>query len=206
MRSTGKCMNQKQFIAKVLSISRIGLKFSKDPYAIENYQELQTLAIQQLDEIYHLPEEDHPYQRDIYPTPNISVRVIIFNDQKQLLLVQERDDQKYAVPGGWCDIFESAKENAIKEVKQETNLDVRIDKVLAILRRDIYKQHPSLISEYVIYFSATILEGELAHNHEILSLAFYDLDKLPEFSRKMTSIELHKALNVYLNNEEVIFD
>ncbi|MEI7668102.1 MAG: hypothetical protein WCI62_03855, partial [Erysipelotrichaceae bacterium] len=83
---------------------------------------------------------------------------------------------------------------------------VRIDKVLAILRRDIYKQHPSLISEYVIYFSATILEGELAHNHEILSLAFYDLDKLPEFSRKMTSIELHKALNVYLNNEEVIFD
>jgi 8-oxo-dGTP diphosphatase len=199
-------MNIEHFIAKVLSISRIGLKFSKDPYAIENYQELQNLALQQLEEIYHLPDEVNPYQRDVYPTPNISVRVIIFNEHKQLLLVQERDDQKYAVPGGWCDIFESAKENAIKEVKQETNLDVRIDKVLAILRRDIYKQHPSLISEYVIYFSATILQGELANNHEILSLGFYDLDKLPELSRKMTSIELHKALNVCLNNEEVIFD
>ncbi len=199
-------MKWNEFIAKVLAISRIGLKFSKDPYAIENYEELQELALRQLNELDQSPDLSLPYQRDIYPTPNISVRVLVFNAQNELLMGQESSDGRYAVPGGWCDVFESASENAHKEVLQETGLNVRIDKVLCLLRRDLYREYASMISEYVVYFSATVLDGALKPNHEILSLGYFPLDALPPLSRKMTNKELWIALNVVLNQTDVVFD
>ncbi len=195
-----------EFVAKVLAISRIGLKFSKDPYALENYQELHELAKQQLKELHNTPDMEIPYQKDIYPTPNISVRVLIFNEKNELLMGQERSDGGYAVPGGWCDLFESASDTASKEVLQETGLNVKIDKVVCILRRDLYREYVSMISEYVIYFKASVISGELKNNHEILSLGYFPLDALPPLSRKMTSKELWKALDVVINKTDVYFD
>jgi 8-oxo-dGTP diphosphatase len=205
MRSTAN-MKWNEFVAKVLAISRIGLKFSKDPFALENYEELHTLALNQLKELHETPEESLPYQRDIYPTPNISVRVLVFNEKQELLMGQEKSDGAYAVPGGWCDVFESPGEGAHKEVLQETGLDVRIDKVLCILRRELYREYSSMISEYVIYFSATIVGGALKNNHEIISLGYFPIDNLPPLSRKMTEKELRIALNVLLNQTDVVFD
>lgn len=199
-------MKHEEFVAKVLAISRIGLKFSKDPYALENYEELRQLALKQLQESHPTPEENLPYQRDIYPTPNISVRVLVFNEKGEILMGQERSDNAYAVPGGWCDVFESAADNARKEVLQETGLTVKIDRVLAILRRELYREYASMISEYVIYFSATVLGGTLTTNHEILSLSYFPLDHLPPLSRKMTEKELRKALDVYQNQTETVYD
>jgi 8-oxo-dGTP pyrophosphatase MutT (NUDIX family) len=199
-------MNYTEFIAKVLAISRIGLKFSKDEYALENYTELQALASEQLKDEHGFTDIDIPYQKDIYPTPSISVRVIVFNDQGQLLMGQEKSDGGYAVPGGWCDLFESPTEAAVKEVLQETGLHVRIDRMLALLRRDLYRISPALISEYVLYFKATIVGGTLKPNHEILQVGFFDLDKLPQTSRKMTLPELNKALDVALHHDQPVVD
>lgn len=199
-------MKWNEFLAKVLAISRIGLKFSKDPFALENYEELQTLAVAQLKEIHETPDDSVPYQRDIYPTPNISVRVLVFNEKNELLMGQEFSDGAYAVPGGWCDVFESAAENAKKEVFQETGLTVRIDQILCLLQRERYREYASMISEYVVYFSATVLSGKLKVNHEILSLGFFPIDQLPPLSRKMTEKELRTALAVYLNQTAPVFD
>ena len=199
-------MEWNAFIAKVLAISRVGLKYSKDPFALENYEELHDLATKQLLEIDTNPLNSLPYQRDIYPTPNVSVRVLIFNEKNEILMGQEKSDNAYAVPGGWCDVFESAADTARKEVLQETGLSVKIDKVICILRRDLYREYASLISEYVIYFSATVLSGTLKNNHEILSLGYFQLDALPPLSRKMTEKELRKALNVILDKTDVYFD
>jgi 8-oxo-dGTP diphosphatase len=205
MRSTDN-MRYHEFVARVLAISRVGLKFSKDPYAVENYEELQALAQNQLTDEHGFTAIDLPYQRDIYPTPSISVRVIIFNDQGQLLMGQERSDGGYAVPGGWCDVFESPTDTAVKEVLQETGLHVKIDRMLALLRRDLYRISPAIISEYVLYFSATIEGGTLKPNHEILHLDFFDLQHLPPTSRKMTVAELQKALRVYQHHDYPVVD
>lgn len=205
MRSTAN-MNYTEFVAKVLAISRVGLKFSKDEYALENYQELQELAQAQLKDEHGFTPIDIPYQRDLYPTPSISVRVIVFNEHGQLLMGQEKSDGGYAVPGGWCDLFESPTEAAIKEVLQETGLHVKIDRMLALLRRDLYRISPAIISEYVLYFQATVIGGTLKPNHEILQVGFFDRDALPPTSRKMTRVELHKALDVALHHDQPVVD
>ena len=166
-------MEWNHFLSKLLSISKIGLKFSKDPYALENYQELQDLVIQQSQEVNQPIDVVKLYPKDTYPTPNVSVRIMIFNEKNQLLMVQEKSDQGYAVPGGWCDVFESPKQNAIKEVKQETGLDVEIVRLCAIMQRELYKSKPTMISEYVMYFLVEIKGGDLQFNHELMDIGFF---------------------------------
>lgn len=199
-------MEWNQFVSKILAFSRVGIKYSKDPYALENYHELQSLANQQIAEEKLIGESVTLYPKDAYPTPNVSVRIIIFNEDGKLLMGQERDDAKFCVPGGWCDVFESPQENAIKEVKQETGLDVKIDRLLAVFMRDKYKLKPSMVSEYVMYFQASIRGGTLDYNHELLSIAYYDLEDLPILSGKTSEFELKTALEVALNTREIYID
>jgi ADP-ribose pyrophosphatase YjhB (NUDIX family) len=199
-------MNWEQFTSKVLGVARIGLKFNQDPFALENYEELQRLAIATLQENVDPAIQTNIYERDIYPTPNTSVRVIIFNEAGELLLVKEADFGKWSIPGGWCDLFESSSESGRKEVLQETGLTIRIDRLLAVLQREKYKEYRTLISEYVHYFSATILAGTLRPNHETTEVGFFPLDDLPELSRKSTYTEIMKALAVYRKERDVDFD
>lgn len=199
-------MEWNHFLSKLLALSKVGLKFSRDPYALENYQELNDLVVLQTQEIAQSVDLVKLYPKDAYPTPNVSVRVIIFNENLELLMVKERSDEKYAVPGGWCDVFESARENAIKEVKQETNLDVSLIRLLGVLQRDLYKPKPSMVSEYVLYFLAKIEGGTLAYNHELMDIGYYALDALPPLSFKTTEKELRRMLDVAILEKEVEFD
>ena len=199
-------MEWNHFLSKLLSISKIGLKFSKDPYALENYQELQDLVVLQSQEIDQIIDPVKLYPKDTYPTPNVSVRVMIFNEKNQLLMVQEKSDNGYAVPGGWCDVFESARQNAIKEAKQETGLDVEIVRLCAVMQRELYKSKPTMISEYVLYFLAEIKGGTLAYNHELSDIGFFDYNALPVLSFKTSLRELEIAMDVIRHQKDVYFD
>lgn len=199
-------MEWNHFLSKLLSISKIGLKFSKDPYALENYQELQDLVVLQSQEIDQIIDPVKLYPKDTYPTPNVSVRVMIFNEKNQLLMVQEKSDNGYAVPGGWCDVFESARQNAIKEAKQETGLDVEIVRLCAVMQRELYKSKPTMISEYVLYFLAEIKGGSLAYNHELSDIGFFDYNALPVLSFKTSQRELDIAMDVIRHQKDVYFD
>lgn len=199
-------MNWEQFTSKVLSVARIGLKFSTDPFALENYEELEKLAIETLKTNVDPNIQTNIYERDIYPTPNVSVRVIVFNDYGELLMVKEKDFLTWSVPGGWCDVFESSSESGRKEVLQETGYEVKIDRLLAVLQREKYKEYRTLISEYVHYYSATIVGGEARPNHETVEVRFFPVDQLPEVSRKSSMTEIRKALAVYRKERDVDFD
>ncbi|MPN24622.1 hypothetical protein SDC9_172023 [bioreactor metagenome] len=189
-----------------MAVSRIGKKYTKDDFAYENYEELEALAIATLNE-YTGQEIDHNvYVHDVYATPNVSVRVLVFNDEGRLLMVREKQDGGWAVPGGWCDVYESSSQNGKKEVRQESGLDVEIVRLLGVFQREKYKDYPSLVSEYVHYYCARIVGGELHHNHETTDVGFFDFTALPELSKKNTIMELTKAYQVYCGLSDVQFD
>ncbi len=202
----GIFLHWKQYAMKVLSICKIGLKYSEDPYAIENYQQLQALSNSMLQDNGIEFDKDNFYERDIYPTPNLSVRVLILNEANQLLMVKEQSDGKWAVPGGWVDVFDSPKIAAISEVKQETGLDIEVVRLLAIMQREKYKDYPTLISETVHYFLGKYKAGELRPSHETLEVNYFDLDKLPELSKKTTKVEIERALAVAISGSHPYFE
>lgn len=199
-------MDYLEYIIRMQSIAKIGLTFSKDPYAIENYQQIEKLSKEMLEKYTNQNiERDNYFVKDIYPTPSVSVRIIVENEGK-ILMVRERKEQKYSVPGGWCEVFENASENAYDEVLQESGYKVEMDRILAVFNRSEHLEFKNSVSEYTIYFSAKVVGGFAKESHETDDVAFFDINSLPELSFKNTQQELNIALDVYYNNKETYFD
>jgi ADP-ribose pyrophosphatase YjhB (NUDIX family) len=190
-----------EFILKVHAISKIGLLYSKDSYAIENYQELQLLSKSILEEFGDLKINGPSFfARDVYPTPNISVRAIITNDKNQILLVKEAALGTWSLPGGWCDLFETPAEAIYKEVLQEAGMKVKITKLLGINDRTKFKTK-NVWSEYAIIFAAEIIEDTKKFGHEVTAVQFFEIDQLPELSFKTTHQEILRALAAHHDNK-----
>lgn len=193
------------FIVKVHAIAKIGLTYSTDDYALANYKEIQDLSKQMLESFLDIDFERPSYfKRDIYPTPNVSVRTIVFNDLGQVLLVKEAKDGAYSLPGGWADLYESPAEAAIKECRQEAGANVKITRLVGILNRTPIKG-PLGIPEYMVVFEGKLIGPLLEHEFETTEANFFDCDKLPNLSRKVSAAEVDKMIDA-ARNGQVIFD
>lgn len=194
------------FLIKVQSIAKIGLKYSKDPYALSNYQEINDLSTKFLEEFLEV-EFDRPnyFQRDIYPTPNISVRTVIFNeDRSKVLLVREVDSQTYSLPGGWADLYDSPSQAAINECRQEAGAEVEIVRLVGLVSRLPFKSN-ICVPDYVAIFEGKI-KGELhEHEYETDEVRYFPVDDLPELSRKVTREEIYRMIDA-AKEGKTIFD
>ena len=202
-------MDSKQiydFIIKVQSIAKIGLKYSKDPYAISNYTELNNLSIQFLEDFMEI-KFDRPnfFERDIYPTPNVSVRTVILNkDRYKVIMVREASTHTYSLPGGWADLYDSPSQTAKNECSQEAGADIEIVRLVGILNRTPFKS-PTAIPEYVVIFEAKLTGTLHEHEYETDDVGWFSIDNLPELSPKVTRGEVQKMIDASVNGK-TIFD
>lgn len=191
------------YILKLQAIAKVGLKYSKDNYAIKNYQEIEELTKEMLEDFVNL-KFDRPnyFARDVYPTPNVSVRTIILNEKNEVLLVKEKSDHAYSLPGGWCDLYDSPSEAAIRECEEEAGVKVELVRLLGVTDRIPYSNRYDTPS-YVILFQAKVLEDKHTHDHEIEEVAYFPMDKLPPFSRKVTHEEMIRFIHAALKGETI---
>ena len=194
------------FVVKVHSIAKIGLTYSKDPYAIDNYKELNELSKEMLEKFMDVKfDKPSMFTKEVYPTPNISVRTLIGNGENQILLVREANTGFWSFPGGWAELYDSPKEAAYNEVVQETGVKPEITRLIGVINRLPHKSNKS-VPEYVIIFEGTVSDNDYSkHCHEISEVKFFDIDNLPEMSKKLTHEELDMIFDAYKNNK-VIFD
>lgn len=194
------------FLLKIQSIAKIGLVYSKDPYALTNYQEINDLSTKMLEEFVEV-NFDRPnyFQRDIYPTPNISVRTLIFNEDKtEILLVREANTHEYSLPGGWADLYDSPSKAAKNECIQEAGAEVEIVRLVGLLDRTPFKK-PTSIPEYVALFEGKITKMHVEHEYETDDVQFFKIDNLPVISRKTTKEELMRFIQAGIDGN-TIFD
>lgn len=79
------------FLLKVEEISQVGLKYSTDSYALDNYYELSKLTKDYISNIDKIQKEDlNVFKKDVYPTPNVSVRTIFLSEDKKKVSWSER--------------------------------------------------------------------------------------------------------------------
>lgn len=202
-------MDSKQiydYIIKIQSIAKIGLVHSKDPYAITNYQQINDLSLKMLEEFLEV-KFDRPnyFERDIYPTPNVSVRTIIFNeDRTKILLVREERTGTYSFPGGWADLYDSPSETAINECSQEAGADIEVVRLVGVTSMTPFK-HRCHIPNYVVTFEGKLI-GELhEHEYETDDVAWFKYDELPPMSGKVSDSEVDRMI-LAAKNGETIFD
>jgi len=201
-------MEQKHFydfLIEIASIAKIGLLFSHDPYALSNYQQISQRANEMLEKFQAVDfAKNEFFTRDIYPTPNVSVRTVVFNAKGEVLLVQEAIDHAYSLPGGWCDLYDSPEEAARKECLQEAGANIQIKFLVGVFNRTPFKS-PVSVPEYVIVFSAEVLETLSDHEYETINAAFFPIDELPILSKKVSRAEVLRMIYA-AKNHEVIFD
>ena len=193
------------FVVKVHSIAKIGLTYSKDPYAIDNYKELNEISKEMLEKFMDVKfDKPSMFTKEVYPTPNISVRTLIGNGNK-ILLVKEANTGFWSFPGGWAELYDSPKTAAYNEVVQETGVKPEITRLIGVLDRLPHKSERP-VPEYVIIFEGKVSEEDFSkHCHEISDVRFFDIDNLPEMSKKLSKAELDLIFDAYRNNK-VIFD
>lgn len=194
------------FIIKVQAIAKIGLTYSKDPYAITNYNEINELSKRFLEDFQNVKiERNNYFQKDIYPTPNISVRTVILNeDRTKVMMVREASLGTYSLPGGWADLYDSPSKAAKNECSQEAGADVDIIRLVGILDRTPFKASSST-PEYVIVFEGKVI-GELhEHEYETDDVGWFDIDNLPPISRKSSAEELLRMI-IAARDNKTIFD
>ena len=110
---------------------------------------------------------------------------VILNDKKQILLQSRADRDKWGLPGGCQELGERFVDTVIREIKEETNLDVNvsdlklIDIVSGSSRRNDYPNGDVVINNTVLYMTDKYT-GELKWDSESKDMRFFDLDKLPE--------------------------
>lgn len=194
------------YIIKIQAIAKIGLIYSKDPYAITNYNEINDLSKRFLEEFMEV-EMDRPnyFTKEIYPTPNVSVRTVILNsDRTKVLMVREANLGTYSLPGGWADLYDSPSKTAKNECSQEAGADIEVVRLVGILDRTPFKSSAS-IPEYVVVFEGKIVGKLHEHEYETDDVGWFEIDNLPEISRKTSKEELLRMILAAKENK-TIFD
>ena len=202
-------MDSKQiydYIIKIQAIAKIGLTYSKDPYALTNYQEINELSKKMLEDFTNV-KLDRPnyFEKDIYPTPNISVRTVILNkDRTKVMMVREANLGTYSLPGGWADLYDSPSKTAKNECSQEAGADIEVVRLVGILDRTPFKSSAS-IPEYVIVFEGKVIGKLHEHEYETDDVGWFDIDNLPPISRKSSKEELLRMI-LAAKEGKTIFD
>jgi ADP-ribose pyrophosphatase YjhB (NUDIX family) len=137
-------------IKRIQTLAEIGLEHSPNTFDKERYLELRQISLEMMERITDVPvEKIVPVieEKNGYKTPKTDVRAVVFNENGQILLVKEKADNRWSMPGGWADISYSPKEVAEKECMEEAGLQVKAVRLLAVM--DKQKQNMPPAFEYV---------------------------------------------------------
>lgn len=173
------------FVQRIKAISQIGKTYTKDVYDLERYEQLEQIAHEMIALLVqsNISAVDRCFLPEIgYMTPKVDLRGGVFRDGK-ILLVQEKADGRWSLPGGWADVSESPTEGVVREIREETGLIVTNPRLVALVDRSCHNYQPVYMHHiYKGFFLCDYVGGELAPNHEIADVAFFDEDDLPPLS------------------------
>ena len=96
------------------ALSQAGHAYSTDKYDLERFDSVADIAHKMLAELSDTPVEKVQnlfIPETGYPTPKVDVRAGVLKDNK-ILLVREREDNKWTLPGGWGDVCETPTKGA----------------------------------------------------------------------------------------------
>ncbi|HLW45830.1 MAG TPA: NUDIX hydrolase N-terminal domain-containing protein [Acidimicrobiales bacterium] len=171
--------------------ARTGLGFSQSLYERERFEEILRIAA----DIRAAAAEDPLALEDSaglvdewlsqvgegvpgYVTPKVAVGAVVGNDRGELLLIQRADSGAWLYPTGWCDVGYSAAEVVVKEVREETGIEVEPVRLIAVL--DGLRLGFTRIPLYSLVFHCKAVGGTLeAHPLECRDVGWFGSDNLP---------------------------
>ncbi|MFY0687152.1 MAG: NUDIX hydrolase [Cyclobacteriaceae bacterium] len=199
------------YVKSVKAAADTGLVYAENPYDKDRYEQLLESTLEILAELDDTPiDKVRNFYRDIddYPTPNVDVRGLLINDSGEILMVQEKVDSKWTIPGGWADIGLSPTENIIKEIKEETGLDAKVIRLLAVWDKKMHPHPPQPHYVYKLVYLCEATGGTLQKAFDTLDAKWIDPTNLPPLSEdRILEHQLKKAIELaHSTSNEVDLD
>ena len=193
-------------IKRIQSLAEIGLEYSEISYDIERYEELREISLLLLEKMTDVPiKKIVPVieEKNGYKTPKVDVRAVVFNEKEQLLFIQEKVDERWALPGGWSDISYSPGEIAVKECFEEAGLEVKPLRLLAVMDKQKQNMPPAFEYVYKIFILCEKVGDTISTGSETMDVAWFDENKIPELSTPRNTVDQIKMMFEYFRGERV---
>lgn len=179
-----------QWAVELQSLAQAGLFYGKDKFDMERYERIREISAEMISDRSEIPVKKVKdlFCNEIgYQTPKIDTRAAIFKDNK-ILLVKETNGT-WSLPGGWCDVNVSVKENTIKEVKEEAGLDVSADLVIAVQDREKHNLPIYAYKVCKIFVLCSVIGGNFEENIETTDSRYFAIEELPKLATEKNTKE-----------------
>jgi ADP-ribose pyrophosphatase YjhB (NUDIX family) len=185
---------------KLAALAQDGLTYGADEYDLDRYRQMSRLAAELFSVLSGRPTEELVVElgRDSgYATPKIDVRGAIFDDHERVLLMREKTDGRWSLPGGWADPGDTPSAAVTREILEETGYHSSAVKLIACWDRELQDNPPPLpVHVYKLFFLCR-RDGAVQPPAalETLDVGWFGLGVLPPLSLgRVNQRQLERAL------------
>jgi ADP-ribose pyrophosphatase YjhB (NUDIX family) len=168
---------------EIQALSQTGSFYTKNEFDVGRYDRLTEIAAEIISQHTALPVPElvgNFENQPGYATPKIDVRAAVFREDK-LLMVQERIDHSWAMPGGWADVGDVPSQAAEREALEEAGFKVKAVRVIGVYDANRGPEL-ALYHAFKLLFLCEIIGGEARTSSETLDVQFYAREAIPEGS------------------------
>ncbi len=199
-----------EWAQQIQAVAQKGLHFSKNPYQIEDYKLLRSIAadiISNYSQVEKSEVLDLLIKQIGYPTPKVAVSSAVFQDNK-ILLVKQRSDGYWSLPGGFAEVGETPSEVAVRETFEESGYQTKSIKLLSVYdNNNLQHGHPPFPHGlYKLCFQCEIISGKATPSIETEEVDFFAEDSIPPLSIKRVTPAKIKRLFEYYRNPDLPTD
>ena len=183
---------------EIQAIAQSGLAYTDNVYDTERYERLRQLSAEIIAEKSNIPlgKVKNLFCNETgYQTPKLDTRAAVFKEGK-ILPVHEKNGT-WSLPGGWCDVLQSVRTNTVKEVKEETGLDVKAVRLIALQDRNKHNVPVYAYGVCKVFVLCELIGGEFTENVETTEIAFFDVENLPANPAKEKNTEQKMCFEAY---------
>lgn len=198
-----------EWAREIQAIAQIGLHFSENQFQRQRFQRLTELAAEIIAGHCTLEEKiltNLFLNQAGYATPRVDVRGAVFQGER-ILMVKERSDGGWTLPGGWADVGDVPSEAVEREVWEEAGLQVKAQRVIGIY--DANRTAPmEIFHAFKIVFLCDLLGGEPRPSDETTEVAFTPQNEIPTtLSGERTRLRhIQDAFAFLKDNPPTVFD
>lgn len=171
---------------EIQTIARNGLNFSSNPYDRERYDRLLEVVTAYYGQALELPPPE--VRRRLigelgYITPKVGAHAAVFDSAERILLVRRADDDRWCLPCGWVEPNEAPAETVVREVREETGLEIEVRRLTGVFSRKAdsgYGPHAAIAVGYL----CEVVGGRAHASHEVSEIRYRRIDEVADWHEK----------------------
>lgn len=191
-----------EWAREIQAIAQTGQAYAMNEWQSQRYQRLMGISAEIVNEHTNHPIEaimESFIHQPGYATPKVDVRGAVFRDGN-ILMVREKIDDGWTMPGGWADVGDSPAQGAEREVWEKSGFRVKARKLIGVY--DANRTSPlELYHAVKLVFLCDIISGEARTSNETTDVGFFGRDEIhqPFAGERTRSRHIEHAFAAYVD-------